>query len=368
MKIDIITGSEEFLSAIQKDMANAKKHVFIQVLNFEGDKIGKQLERQLMECSAPDKRVIVDSIVKFMMSDKLIHNPLNLFKSSIRNEIKDTKELYARLQKDGVKIKIGKPLGRFLSEILARNHTKYVLIDNIVYIGGRNFCDHNFDWHDLMLRFESRELADFIKNDFQLSWEDNKQNLSLDIENNQFLIINGKNNESKFDEIRELIKSAKHRIIVHSPYISHPFYDTLKEVSKRGVIVDVISPVNNNHGILNRYHKWECKRTGVNLYHYQGMSHLKAMLIDDHTLIVGTSNFDYMSYRHLQEIIVIIKDSSFIKKFKEQILLEDMKSAILYTKRPHRITGRVCKFLFREFVNTFSFWNRTVTALSTATN
>jgi cardiolipin synthase len=368
MNIDILVSQKEFWNALKNDLKNAKHHVYIQMLNVEGDITGKRLEKLLIKkCSASDKRIIVDSIIKYMISDKIIYAPNNLVNQSIRQEIKETKRLYSRLQKAGVKIKIGKPLGKFLSNILARNHTKYVLVDNVVYIGGRNFCDHNMIWHDLMLRFEDPKLAEFIKTDFIHSWEDNKKRNSLILPKSVFHILNGQNNEKKFNEFRALIKSAKKSIIVHTPYIQYPFYDSLKKVSEKGVKIDVISPKINNHGLMNRYSKWECKRAKVNLYQLNEMSHLKAMLIDDSTLIVGTSNFDYLSYRHMQEIVIVVKDQNFIKKFKDKVILPDLQRATLYTKRPHRFTGRICKLIIKEFINTFSFWNRRIGEKSTPT-
>lgn len=49
------------------------------------------------------------------------------------------------------------PLGFLLWNYPPRNHKKIVVIDNTVYVGGLNFSDHNFSWHDMMVRFHSKK-------------------------------------------------------------------------------------------------------------------------------------------------------------------------------------------------------------------
>ncbi len=56
-----------------------------------------------------------------------------------------------------------------------------------------------------------------------------------------------------------------------------------------------------------------------------GMTHLKAMLIDDAKLVLGSSNFDFLSFRVQKELIAIIKDPPTISAFKRLVMKKDIK-------------------------------------------
>jgi len=74
---------------------------------------------------------------------------------------------------------------------------------------------------------------------------------------------------------------------------------------------------------------WSRPRSNIDLRLYQrGMTHLKAMLIDDQYLIAGSSNFDYLSYRLYQEIVAIITDAETIADFRERVLLPDLANSL----------------------------------------
>jgi len=56
------------------------------------------------------------------------------------------------------------------------------------------------------------------------------------------------------------------------------------------------------------------------------MTHLKAMLVDGEVLVAGSSNFDFFSYGHHQEILVVIRDKRFIGDFEERVLYRDLEN------------------------------------------
>ena len=70
-------------------------------------------------------------------------------------ERRETLRLARALSEDGVTVHWTNPVGFCFLEFVSRNHKKSVVIDDrIVYLGGINVCDHNFAWHDVMLRIE----------------------------------------------------------------------------------------------------------------------------------------------------------------------------------------------------------------------
>ncbi|MGB9597320.1 MAG: phospholipase D-like domain-containing protein [Candidatus Poribacteria bacterium] len=60
---------------------------------------------------------------------------------------------------------------------------------------------------------------------------------------------------------------------------------------------------------------------------HSNMTHVKAMLIDDETLVIGSTNFDYISYRVEQELFTLIKDPKIISEFKSRIIESDLKKS-----------------------------------------
>ena len=95
----------------------------------------------------------------------------------------------------------------------------------------------------------------------------------------------------------------------------------------RGVDVKIVTPEQNNWRLFSNYARLESARSGIDLRLYRGMSHLKAMLIDDEYLVAGSSNFDYLSYRLYQEIIAIFTDRGLIDHFRDRVMLPDLASA-----------------------------------------
>src|SRR5712692_2298001 len=97
----------------------------------------------------------------------------------------------------------------------------------------------------------------------------------------------------------------------------------------RGVDVMIVTPEQNNWSYFAKYARVESARSNVDLRLYRGgMSHLKAMLIDDQYLIAGSSNFDYLSYRLYQEILAVITAPEVISEFRERVMLPDLARSV----------------------------------------
>jgi cardiolipin synthase len=98
--------------------------------------------------------------------------------------------------------------------------------------------------------------------------------------------------------------------------------------ARRGVTVTIVTPEQNNWRVFANYARLEAARSAIDLRLFQGgMSHLKAMLIDDECLIAGSSNFDYLSYRIHQELIAIITDPQTVADFRERVMLVDLANS-----------------------------------------
>ena len=135
-----ILSPSKFIPRLTESINDAKQKVYIQTLYFEyGQKI-KPLEKSLL--LAADRDVQVKITVDWI-SNRYILGELNIFpqfngaKKFKNNLVKrQTANMFDRLQKEGVEIKItNKPtILHHIIPIFGRNHTKIFIVDNTAWI------------------------------------------------------------------------------------------------------------------------------------------------------------------------------------------------------------------------------------------
>ncbi len=325
MRIDILVDFDAFWNRLAQDIATANQRVLVQTFSFEADRVGMLLATALENSAAADKRILVDSFSRIVLSDKFRYAPAHWSNAALRAEAKLTKQLHDKLPGIGIEIKYGNPFGLGPRRLLTRNHKKLIVVDDrISYIGGINFSEHNAAWHDMMLRIEAADVAEFFRADFAAAWRGESFPASGSFAGIELSTLNGRSNRDVFARVLDLIDLAQSSIFVASPYITFPFYDRLRSAQQRGVLVTITTPEDNNWNHFADYARWEAARGGLDLRLLRGMSHLKAMLIDDQYLIAGSSNFDFLSYRFYQEILAIITRPEVIASFRAQVQQVDL--------------------------------------------
>jgi cardiolipin synthase len=320
MRFQLLVDFDSFWASLSRDIHEASRYAFVQTFSFEGDRIGKMLAESLSASRAPDKRIL---------SDKFLYAPANWRNAQLRHEADDTRRLHSTLAGDAVQIKYGNPFGFSPRRFVTRNHKKVIVIDDrVTYIGGINFSEHNAAWHDMMLRIEDDDVARFFRDDFIGCWQGQSAKATKSLTGVELHTLNGRANAAAFRKVLELIDSAKTSIFVESPYVTCPFYDRLRDACGRGVRVTIVTPKKNNWSHFADYAKWEAVRCGIDLRLFKnGMSHLKAMLIDDRYLIAGSSNFDFLSYHVYEEIVAIITEPQLIADFRRQVIEVDLANS-----------------------------------------
>ena len=328
MPTELLVNFNEFWKRLRADICAARESVFIQTFAFEGDSIGKQLAEALLASPAKDKRMLVDSFTRIVLSDRFRYAPSSLLDPKLKEEAHETELMSAQLASAGVAIKFTNPYGASPRKLLSRNHKKLIVIDaHTAYIGGINFSEHNAAWHDMMFRIDDMKAVEFLRKDFVSSWDGRDRFESISVNGIELWALDSHANRRAFQRVLELIDRAQHRIFVESPYITFPFYERLRAAAVRGVEINIVTPEQNNWRLFRHYARLEAARSGIDLRLYRGMSHLKAMLIDDEYLVAGSSNFDYLSYRLYQEILGIFNDPRLIDDFRQRVVLPDLASA-----------------------------------------
>lgn len=350
MRIELQVDSQEFWPRLREDILAAQESVRIQTLSFEGDSAGKGLADVLRTIQPLDARVLVDAWTQFFLNDRFLYAPLNLLDRTLRREHVETRAMIRELKRVGVDVSFTNPVGPMMVNLPNRNHKKVCLVDDqVAYIGGINFSEHNFEWHDMMLRIEDPDLAAFLREDFDRTSRGENRSVSGSFGDIEILITDGKTNARQCEKIFDLIRGAKDHIVVHMPYTTIPFLEVLEEARKRGVRVTILAPLENNYLLVGGSLRWRCSRAGMDLRLYRGrMTHLKAMLVDDEVLVVGSGNFDFFTYRHHQDILAVIRDADLISKFRERVLMPDLEACEAYDGIQGTKRGRIEDALLRS--------------------
>ncbi|QQR91250.1 MAG: phosphatidylserine/phosphatidylglycerophosphate/cardiolipin synthase family protein [Myxococcales bacterium] len=320
MKIKLISGSRDFVSEARRDIRAANSRCYVQAMTFEGDSAGKSIADMLKDSAANDRRMLVDAYSRYIMSDKVIAGPFARLSTAQKRELDDTISMFAELESHGIGVRVTNPVGLLWQFFPSRNHKKLIVTDDVSYIGGINFSDHNFEWHDMMVRIENKEIADFLSKDFERSWQGQPQDACLELDEFFLLSLSGQTNPRTWLKFRSQIEKATEKIEVVSPYITYPFLAWLKDASKRGVEIVIYLPAQNNKGLVGDYAENYALRHGFTVKKTQGMSHTKGMCIDEKWLVFGSSNFDFVSYYTQAEYLAVLESRGAVKTFLNEIL------------------------------------------------
>ncbi|OPZ99030.1 MAG: putative cardiolipin synthase YwiE [Bacteroidetes bacterium ADurb.Bin408] len=116
----------------------------------------------------------------------------------------------------------------------------------------------------------------------------------------------------------------------------------IADAACRGVNITIITPQHSDVGLFdilrNKYLGQLIKENIKILYYCPHNLHAKLMLVDSETFVIGSSNFDYRSFRFMHEINLAGHDKKIIETLKAHI--EDSKSEcidfnyVLWLKRP----------------------------------
>jgi Phosphatidylserine/phosphatidylglycerophosphate/cardiolipin synthases and related enzymes len=77
------------------------------------------------------------------------------------------------------------------------------------------------------------------------------------------------------------------------------------------------------------------------------MIHLKAIVIDDRVLVMGSSNFDVVSYRAEQEIVVLVTDRRVIDEFTRRVIDPDLEASMPALGEHSHWRSRLCALQLR---------------------
>lgn len=317
--------------SLEKDAASAQESFYVQAMTFEGDSAGERLIKLMIESPAKDKRLIIDSFSRYVVSDHFVFGSAYLKDRSFRDEIARTYALIDKARQHGIQVHFVNPVGPFMLRYPLRNHKKLVVLDGKVnYLGGINFSEHNFEWLDFMIRGEEQALSQSVKEDFLATWQGVNQSAVKEIGHHTLFLTNGINSKEEHEILFNTIKKAKRNVIIVSPYLSNPLLSLLKNRLSKEVTIDVITPIENNKGLFANLMRSTLSEGRISGWLFPGMFHMKCVLVDDNTLIFGSSNFDLISYYFEQEIVLKTKNQNIIAELKKKVIEPMTEKAVRY--------------------------------------
>ena len=324
----LLVGSDAFWTRAAGDMGRAQRRLFVQAMTFEGDSVGMRVAAAISASPAADRRVLVDSYTRLVVSDRLVCSPSGLLSGDLRAEVRATKAMFKALSGAGVGVRWTNPLGACFWRYPARNHKKLIVADDVAYIGGINFSEHNFAWRDFMLRLEGEAAARFLADDFEATYRGAPRPSSRDFGELRLHCLDGRANAVAFGEILRLIGEAQSSITVVSPYLTFPFTDALAGAARRGAEVRVLTPLANNKPIVRAYLLHAARKAGIAVHLLPRMTHEKGILIDGRCLVVGSSNFDFVSLAAEEELLAVTTERTLIEDFTGRILAPALAEAL----------------------------------------
>lgn len=344
--------------AMLQAMSGAKKSIYWEIYILVDDSAGNQFFDVLIEKakSGIEVKIVVDYWGSFWLSRKKI--------DELRAAGVDIRLFQERRHK-----------WRGLWNIIVkRNHRKILIVDEQYgFIGGVNVHRSMQDWLDVNLRVEGKAVRSLLRafaRSYILCGGDKKAVRHLlkyryRIEHDEINFVY-EHSGRRFSRVRSryvgALKKARERVIFFSPYYfpDKEFLNAMWEARKRGVYVDLLIPFRTDVKIATytAYAGFSLmKKYGVRIHLIKKMMHGKGIIVDDEWAMLGSSNFDPLSFYHSQEANVQVKDKRMVKKLK-RVIGRWIKSAtpfdsVEWEKRSwwHRLKERVALRLYRYWFN-----------------
>ncbi|NLX09898.1 MAG: phosphatidylserine/phosphatidylglycerophosphate/cardiolipin synthase family protein [Chloroflexi bacterium] len=322
----MLVGAEAFLHALRIDLPGCHHSLYAQFMTYEGDASGQAFSALLAEKAAAgvDVRLLVDGYTDVVLSDVY---PLLLHRwRAVRAERARTRALFDRLRAGGVGVRRTAPPGFLGRYMLYRNHKKMVVLDEqIAYVGGINISDHNFAWHDFMVRVEGPLVHDLAR-DFCSTWDGHTVALATPRPNLDFVLNQCAGRYSIFAEVLSMIDRAEQTLVIESPYLlGDQIERRIRAAAERGVRVTIVLPGRSNKLL---YRLWVRKllqrlsHPNIALYGFAadgGMTHAKLIIVDDRWASFGSFNMIELEGLTQKELNIFTSQTRFIARLNALI-------------------------------------------------
>lgn len=302
--VRVFSSNMELYNSIIDDIRKARKSIHIEMYRISKETVGQLFRDVLAE--AAERQVKVILLVDAWGTGTSLSFFAPVIKSGGQVRIFNTFRLGTRL----------------FTQSHRRNHRKIVTIDDeICYLGSSNISHYSLVWRELNLRITgslARPFRSIVDLDFKTyhKYIYTKKVFSRVIHFRGFEIIRDVPSIYKQKVMKKylhLIKHATESVYIETPYFLPGFRlrKAMGDAAQRGVSVNVVLPKHSDVGLVdvlrNRY-LGQIHKSGINIYYYYPNNlHSKLMIVDNSIFCVGSTNFDYRSFRYMHEIVLVGK-------------------------------------------------------------
>lgn len=309
----LLNGSETF-RALKDALTKAEHCINLEYFSFHDDETGNALKDILAERSRKGVKVrmIIDAVGSWRLNRKFIRG----------------------IEASGIEFRMFRPFS------FHRDHRKIITVDGTTgFLGGFNIGDvYLRQWRDTHLKIYGGAVSEldrifsgmwgadvrtFKKNQCSHSNDDVPVRIMASGKGGNFRAI--------ADEYIRIIKSAKKRIWITTPYFApdEKFINALISASSRGADVRIIIPSGSNHMFIS----WASQsyidpliNSGIKIFTYQDrFIHAKTMIADDHVASVGTANLDALSFEINYEVQAFVYSTKLVKEL-EAVFVKDLEN------------------------------------------
>ena len=292
----------KYYDKMLQDIEGAENYIFLETFKMGNDVMGERFREKLTQ--AARKGVQVKLLIDYWGG------------SGVRNGFFD------KLKEAGGEVRFFKKIKYnfdFFTRGHRRNHRKLLVIDDhISYIGSSNITGYNLNWRESVLRMDYG-IAPLLKKLFLQDYKIynrylfSKAYYTRPVRYQGFEIIRDvplitrKKINNKFIAY---IKKATGSIDIETPYFLPGFLlrKSLMDAARRGVKVNIYLPKKSDVtlvDVLRNKYLGPLAKTGINFLFYEPNNlHAKLFLVDKRIFAIGSSNFDFRSFRYMFEIML----------------------------------------------------------------
>jgi cardiolipin synthase A/B len=267
-----------------------------------------------------------------------------------------------------------------LARLNNRTHRELLVVDGqVAFVGGAGIADWWFTryrgkpmWRDMMARIQGPIVSNIqgivAENWLECCGEILTEPRTYRTEHTKgrspaFAIKSSPSDRATLSRVlfQMLVESATRRVVIATPYFlpDKAFRRAFERTARRGVEITVIVPgahTDQRWVRLASRRMWgELLEAGVRVFEYGGgMTHVKALLVDDLWSVIGTTNVDNRSFEHNDEVNVAVRDEAVAARIAADLQIDLAKSRGItlhdWERRPvwEKLIGTVAWILERQ--------------------
>lgn len=361
-KLTLLQDGPATYQAMFAAIRNAKDHINLETYIFEDGDIGNEFAELLLAKQAQGVQV-------------------NIIYDSV-GSLKTPQSFFERLKAAGIRVLEFNPVNPLKNQkkewsLNNRDHRKLLIVDGqMAFLGGINISEtyssgsssrsirsnsaQEAGWRDTHLQIQGPVVADFQKL-YMDTWtrqkgpalDDRKYFPPLSKQGDEIVRAIGSRADAPFSQIYLTLLSAMEHA-ERSIYMTNAYFvpdpqllTALKNAAKRGVDVQFILPSKTDSWVVfhaGRSHYSDLLDAGIAIYERQGaILHSKTVTIDGVWSTIGSTNLDWRSFLHNDELNAVVLGRDFAQQM-EAMFAKDRAAAIRIDRKQWKRRSLLLRF------------------------